>query len=233
MTKGLLRLMIPPILVILFRKLTNNQPNKLKTSRPASNGSEQDLDIYWTDDMANQLENWGKDHAWNEIECLLINCKGKVLDIACGTGVNIKSLSKFPFLDVYGFDISDLLLEKARLKGIDPSRLKVTDATKTDYQDNEFDYSYSIGSLEHFTEEGIDSFLKECSRYTSKGSFHMIPVSEDGNDNGWIKRGQSYFNNSSDWWLKKFRRNFSSVYVINSGWKDAGVSTGKWFICFK
>src|SRR5688572_32510543 len=179
----------------IFRKIfTRSTKNNQTTYHP--DPSHQDLNIYWTPEMANQLENWGKDHAWIEIECLLINCKGKVLDIACGTGVNLIALSRFPFLDLYGFDISELLLAKAKEKGISPGRIKVNDATKTDYSENEFDYSYSIGSLEHFTEEGIQLFLQESSRYTSKASFHMIPVSENNLNNGWIKRDQSYFNNS-------------------------------------
>ena len=134
---------------------------------------------------------------------------------------------------MHGFDISELLLKKAAEKGIDPTRLRKTDATKTDFADNEFDYSYSIGSLEHFTEEGIDLFLREAGRYTSKASFHMIPVSEADTDNGWLKRGQSYFNNSVAWWLPKYQKYFSKVYVLPSGWKDPGFSKGKWFVCIK
>jgi len=197
-------------------------------SRGTSEG--QELKVYWTAAMAEQLENWGKDHAWIEIECLLVNCRGKVLDIACGTGVNIVSLSRFEFLDMYGCDISDMLIDKAREKGIDPERLKVVDATKTCYLDNEFDYSYSIGSLEHFTEDGIDSFLSECKRYTSKASFHQVPVSRKNIDCGWIRRNQCYFNNSIEWWFEKFHNQYNDVQVINSGWNDK-ISVGKWFIC--
>lgn len=217
-----------------FRWIFRAGKGSLQVKSPKNaDPSEQDLGLYWTEEMAEQLETWGRDHTWNEIKCLMINCKGKVLDIACGTGVNIKELSAFPFLEVHGFDISELLLKKAMEKGIDPARLRKTDATKTDFSDNEFDYSYSIGSLEHFTEPGIDSFLAEAGRYTSKSSFHMIPVSESGADNGWIKRGQSYFNNSVEWWLPRFQRNFREVYVLPSGWKDAGFSKGKWFVCVK
>jgi ubiquinone/menaquinone biosynthesis C-methylase UbiE len=231
--KKIIKLFCPPILILVYKKFFSVKKTELTTDDTLVDSSKQDLDIYWTDDMASQLEGWGRDHTWNEIECLLINCKGKVLDIACGTGVNIKDLSRFPFLDLYGFDISDFLLDKAIQKGIDKNRLRKCDATKTDYADNEFDYSYSIGSLEHFTEDGIDSFLKEASRYTSKISFHMIPVSESDENEGWIKRGQSYFNNSVDWWNVKFLKNFEKVYVLPSGWKDSGISKGKWFVCIK
>ena len=228
----IIRQICPPIIISAYKKF---YALKFKSKNPVyhSDPGQQDLNVYWTPEMAEKLENWGKDHVWIEIECLMINCKGKVLDIACGTGVNLLALSRFPFLDLYGFDISELLISKAREKGIDDGRLQVNDATKTDYRNNEFDFSYSIGSLEHFTEDGIQLFLQECSRYTSKASFHMIPISENNLNNGWIKRDQSYFNNSVDWWLKKFNSCFSQVYVLNSGWKDPGTSVGKWFICYK
>lgn len=233
--RKILKSLLPPIVVDIVRglKRAESQNQELKRVQSTNHPDQQDLDIYWTSEMANQLEEWGKDHAWIEIECLLINCKGKVLDIACGTGVNIKALSRFSFLDLYGFDISDKLLEKAKKKGIDAHRLRIMDATKTSYDSDEFDYSYSIGSLEHFTEDGISLFLEECSRYTRIAGFHMIPVSEDNHDHGWIIRGQSYFNNSIEWWLAKFESHFSKVHVLNSGWKDPGVSRGKWFICYK
>ena len=60
------------------------------------------------------------------------------------------------------------------------------------YKNNSFDYAYSIGSLEHFTEIGITEFVTECHRVTSKISYHMIPVSRSGNDEGWIKTYQVF-----------------------------------------
>ena len=234
--KKILLLIIPPILIKIAKKIiirSNIYNNTKDGVYKPSDSSKQELDIYWTDDMAYQLENWGKDHTWNEIECLLVNCKGKVLDIACGTGVNILAMNRFSNLDIHGFDISDFLIAKAIEKGLDSTKLRVCDATKTNYLDDEFAYSYSIGSLEHFTEEGIDLFLKECSRYTSNASFHMIPVSESNKDEGWLRSNQSFHNNSVEWWLEKYNKYFSKVYIINSGYKDPGLSFGKWFICYK
>ena len=115
-------------------------------------------------------------------------------------------------------------------KKFQKERLKVADATKTNYQEKEFDYSYSIGSLEHFTLEGIDEFMKQSSRVTKKVSFHMIPVSKSNLDEGWMKTVQSFFNNSEGWWYKKFYEHFSEVYVVPSKWEDK-ISNGRWFIC--
>ena len=232
-----LELITPPFILILYRKIKYlfkiGQVKKGKDI-PEVNSANQFLDIYWDDKMANILEKWGEGSTWREIEYLLVNCRGKVLDIACGTGVCINNLSRYTYLDLYGFDISDKLLEKAIQKGISKKRLRKYDATKTGYNTNEFDYSYSIGSLEHFTEIQIDLFLKESKRYTCIASFHMIPVSENNLNNGWIKKDdQAYFNNSIDWWYNKFKKEFKEVFIFTSAWEDTGYSKGKWFICIK
>lgn len=193
---------------------------------------EQDLGLYWTPEMAKILDEWGEDSVWNEIQLLLANCKGKVLDIACGTGKTIEILKKFNEIEVYGCDISELLIQKGIDRGIPIEFLKVCDATKTNYLDNEFDYSYSIGSLEHFTSAGIEDFVKESYRITSKASFHMVPTSRKQRNEGWIKTLQSYHNNSEEWWSNKFNKNYSQVYIIPSKWED-NISYGRWFICFK
>ncbi|MFA6570066.1 MAG: class I SAM-dependent methyltransferase [Bacteroidota bacterium] len=217
--------------LIQLRNLINNIFQE-KNNKASLNPDEQKLGMYWENDFADILETWGEAHVWNEIQLLCANCKGTILDIACGTGAAIKKLQSNPHLDVYGFDISDLLINRAVQKGINSDKLKVTDATKTDYDDSSFDYSYSIGSLEHFTEDGIDCFIKETFRYTKTASFHQIPISKSGENHGWITTSQSYFNNNEDWWLQKFKKYYPSVQIITSGWQD-NISIGKWFLCFK
>ena len=51
---------------------------------------------------------------------------------------------------------------------INHQNLKVADATNTGYEKDQFDYSYSIGSLEHFTEKGIAQFINETSKIMKK-----------------------------------------------------------------
>lgn len=192
--------------------------------------TDQELDVYWDPKMAALLETWGIGNAWNEIQLLLVNASGSVVDIACGTGVVMQILDAYPNLEVHGFDISDFLIEKAVARGIARNRLEITDATKTSYPDNRFDYGYSIGSLEHFTEDGIVAFAKETRRITRKASFHQIPTSRSGANEGWIKSLQSYHNNSVDWWLEKFHSSYQHVRVFDSKWDDK-ISVGKWFVC--
>ncbi len=194
--------------------------------------SAQDLDVYWDDEMAALLESWGEGNVWNEIQLLLHESHGRVLDIACGTGKTMEVLSRFPRLDITGCDISDLLISKARERGIPASKLSVADATKLEYPDGAFEYSYSIGSFEHFTDAGLDSVIAESARVTSRAAFHMVPVSRSNKDEGWMKTYQSFFNNSVEWWMAKYGHAFPRVVALDSAWNDS-LSVGKWFACYK
>lgn len=164
--KHLIKSCIPPILVTFAQKVgILKDPNKVIIYKKNENDT-QDLDMYFDPEYAKILDSWGEKTTWIEIQMLLANCKGKVLDLACGSGVTMRILNKYKDLDVYGCDISDLLIKKAISLGIAENNLKVTDATKMDYADLAFDYSYSIGSLEHFTEKGISEFIAEAARVT-------------------------------------------------------------------
>ncbi|HWY61216.1 MAG TPA: class I SAM-dependent methyltransferase [Rhizomicrobium sp.] len=191
----------------------------------------QDLDMYWTPEMAKILDAWGVGTVWDEIQYFCAGLEGKALDIACGTGTTIELLNRStPALDVYGCDISPILIDRAIQRGIQSEKVSVMDATSLSYANKEFDYSYSIGSLEHFTEEGIPLFLKEADRVTRKLSFHMIPVSKSGRNEGWMKTHQSFHNNNTEWWMKHCRGAFKTVNYLPSRWKD-NISTGIWLVC--
>lgn len=223
----------PPILWNGFKSIrTSLRKASLLSQSQNFTPEYQDIEVYWDSNIAKVLETWGEGNVWQEIQFFMINSKGKVLDIACGTGKTIEINSKFPNIEVYGCDISDFFIHKAIERGISKTHLKVCDATKTDYEDNYFSYAYSIGSLEHFTEEGITQFLSECYRIVQGTSFHMIPVSRKDKNEGWIKLSQSYYNNSVHWWLTKFQSVYQDVYVLDSCWKD-DISIGKWFVCVK
>mgnify|MGYP000974561973 CR=1 FL=1 len=217
----------------VVRKLKNSLRKVLPAkSVRSSDIDSQDLDIYWTPEMAEKLENWGTGTVWSEIQFLMINCKGRVLDIACGTGKTMEILNQNKNIDLFGCDISDVLIGKALERGIDPQHLQICDATKMGYENDSFDYAYTIGSMEHFTEQGITDLLREAHRITKVGSFHMIPVSRSGLDEGWMKTEQSFHNNSVEWWLEKYHSVYENVIVFDSNWNDT-ISVGKWFLCYK
>jgi len=227
--KDLMKELCPPL---IWRGLRSIRSRISCRPSPNSNSGNQDLEVYWDPRMAEMLEHWGEGNAWNEIQLLMVNRKGKVLDIACGTGKTVSLLSRYPELEVYGCDISDMLIAKAVERGIPQERLAITDATHMTYPDGAFDWGYSIGSLEHFTEDGIMQFLGECLRVVKKTTFHMVPVARTGHNQGWIKTFQSYHNNSVTWWEDKCRQVYPLVQVLDSSWSD-DISLGKWLVCTK
>jgi SAM-dependent methyltransferase len=240
--KNTLRELCPPILwkglSFAKRNLVNGKFPNLKSGfapkpdQKKPSPDQQDLELYWDPEMAELLEEWGEGTSWSEIEFLLANCNGKILDIACGTGKNIQMLSKFWNIEIHGCDISDFLIQRAIARGIPQVRLQVCDATKMSYAGNSFDYAYSIGSFEHFTENGIAAVITETYRVAKYSSFHMLPVSRSGENEGWMKTVQTFHNNSVEWWLEKFKSSYGIVYVLDSKWED-NISVGKWFICIK
>ncbi len=194
-------------------------------------GDRQDTEIYFNPAFAEVLETWAVKNAWREIQVLLSDRAGKVLDVACGTGRTHDFLKRFKDLEYHGCDISSMLIERAIQRGIGKQRLRVLDATQLDYADGEFDFLFSIGSLEHFTVDGLRSTLAECRRVCRGINFHMIPVSLSGLNEGWITPYQSYWNNSQRWWERLFEETFGyNVWTMSSKWQD-DQSKGIWFIC--
>jgi len=240
--KKLIREICPPLFVKVSNRLRSKVVRKYiswkshRGHRCVGSGSaddgHQDLDLYWDAKFAEVLETWGEGHVWNEIALLMAGHEGRVLDVACGTGKTMELLRKFSQLDLYGCDISDMLIDRARERGIEDHRLGVSDATKMTYENDSFNYAYSIGSLEHFTEDGIAKCIGECFRVSRIGSFHMIPTSKSERDEGWITIDQSWHNNSVGWWLAKFKSIYQTVHVLDSGWQGGDSFVGKWFVCF-
>jgi len=204
--------------------------SRLKSSKVKSNPKIQQLDVYYEENFKNNLVFWGEDTVWKEIEYLLCTVQGKGVDMCCGVGSTIRRLEKYSDLDIYGFDISEFLIEEAIKSGLNADKLKVADATNTKYDNKFFKFSYSIGSLEHFTEVGIDCFIREARRISNNVSYHQIPVARDDKFNGWLELDQSYYNMPVSWWIPKFKKHFDEVVVIDSFWDDP-ISYGKWFIC--
>ncbi len=227
--KQVLKSLTPPLLWSLARGAVPHRAARPPASAQAR-PDKQALDIYWDAQMAQLLETWGEGNAWHEIRMIFAGLRGRALDIACGTGKVMALVQTAPGIEVYGCDISDMLIARAVERGLDPARLKVCDATQLPYADDTFDFAYTIGSLEHFTEEGIQQVLHGCKRVVNGPSFHMIPVSRTGADEGWIRPYQEYFNNSVAWWVERARRVFPDVTVVDSIWSDER-SVGKWLIC--
>ena len=124
----------PPILLDFIKLLYRSYlSNKMISSKETNTPNKQDMDLYWDPKMAEMLDTWGEMNVWKEIQLLMVNCKGKVLDIACGTGKTMEIVSIFP-IDVHGCDISDLLIGKAIERGILQDHVTICDATQLPYE---------------------------------------------------------------------------------------------------
>ncbi len=226
--KDLLRGACPPFLWQGLQRAAAGLRRSRAGFGPGSDA--QDLEVYWDPAMAEALELWGEGTTWSEIELLMADRRGRVLDIACGTGRTMSSFLDQDGLEVYGLDISDLLLSKATARGIPAQHLARGDATRLPYADAAFDWAYSIGSLEHFTDAGIDQFLRECHRVVRGASFHMVPTTRGPRDEGWVKTFQSFHNNTPQWWIAKCQAVYPRVRALPSAWSDQ-ISVGRWLVC--
>ena len=229
--RNLFKKILPPFVINIYREIYIR--SLIYKNKKFVKQDKQDVDIYDTELTAEKLSEWGKDTTWNEIQMFFASKTGKVLDLACGTGINILDIKKInPKIDIYGCDISQSLINICIKSGLDQNKLICSDGTKIKFEENYFDYSYSIGSLEHFTEDGLDEMISKLHFITKNHSIHMMPVSKKNVNEGWIKTYQTFHNNSVEWWVEKFRKKFSRVDVIDSSWNDH-ISVGKWFVCYK
>ena len=130
--KKIIKNTLPPFITFLLKKIYFTyllNKNKLSINR-----YRQDTKIYNDPITAKKLEEWGYGTVWNEIILLFNGKKGKILDLACGTGKNILDLQTTnPEAILYGCDISQFLIDIARSKGIQSDKLMCIDATKLDY----------------------------------------------------------------------------------------------------
>ena len=139
-------------------------------------------------------------HKW-DAEALMqtFGLKGKkCLDLGSCFGYQVKYLNQLG-ADAYGMDLSKYAVEHA----YDTSKISWADLEKPlPFDDNSFDFIYSISTLEHLSYKGLDGLLKEIKRILKpKGYFFSAP--------GTIEQKEFYNDKShqiqekGEWWIKK------------------------------
>lgn len=95
----------------------------------------------------------------------------KVLDISCGTGELLKSLQERDVqgnLQVYGLDIAEEMIQKAKLKLPEPHvHFSQGDVHHLKFPANTFDYVLSTEAFHHYGDQR--QALREMVRVTKKG----------------------------------------------------------------
>lgn len=102
--------------------------------------------------------------------------RGTILDIGCGTGIQIKMLERYSER-IIGVDISLKLLKKAKEKFKDKSNIELilADACYLPFRDGSYDCAYSYGEpLSHI--KNFDKAFFESSRVLKKGGTFIFSV---------------------------------------------------------
>ncbi len=105
---------------------------------------------------------------------LLLEYKEKsILDLCCGTGNQLKLLSRNGFKDLHCLDISNPMLEIARKNDY---RIKIynEDATKTNFENESFDIVIISFALHEKDRNTQKSFINEAHRLIKKDGFILV-----------------------------------------------------------
>jgi ubiquinone/menaquinone biosynthesis C-methylase UbiE len=99
--------------------------------------------------------------------------QSKILDVGCGKGFLLYEIKKqLPGAFVQGVDISTYAIENAK-EEIKPF-LKIGNAAHLDFDNQEFDFVFSITTLHNLYLFDLFSALKEIQRVTRGDSFHCV-----------------------------------------------------------
>lgn len=97
----------------------------------------------------------------------------KILDIGCGKGFLLYDFTKVvPGIEVYGLDISEYAIENSKTEI--KNQLRVGNATDLPFEDNSFDFVYSITTLHNLHCYDLDKALREIERVGKKNKYICV-----------------------------------------------------------
>ncbi|MBD2131559.1 class I SAM-dependent methyltransferase [Sphaerospermopsis sp. FACHB-1094] len=102
--------------------------------------------------------------------CQELPSGSRILDLGCGDGIVLKQLiSKYPFLEGYGVDISQEALSYLT----PPLKTYHSDLESLPFQDDFFDLCFSIDVLEHIIPDKLTTVIGEIHR-VSRGAILLV-----------------------------------------------------------
>lgn len=101
--------------------------------------------------------------------------KGRGVDLGCGTGWYLKSISEYGY-DMVGIDKSGLLIEEAKRNNKNSGTLvKGGDILNLEFDTGSFDFAYCINSLHHLrNNKEINTALLEIRRVLKNGGLLIV-----------------------------------------------------------
>lgn len=97
----------------------------------------------------------------------------KILDVGCGKAFLLYDFTKVvPGIEVHGVDISAYAIEHSKEEIRD--NLKVSNATSLPYDDNEFDFVFSLNTLHNLHNFELDPALREIERVGKKNKYICV-----------------------------------------------------------
>ncbi len=134
---------------------------------------------YWDGDRTTGYGGYKYDGRWRKVADAMAQHYGikpgdRILDVGCGKGFLLFDFTEsVPGIEVTGIDISEYAIENA-MEQLD-GRLQIADARELPFEDNSFDYVFSINTLHNLYINDLFSAVKEIDR-VGKGKRQHITV---------------------------------------------------------
>ena len=123
---------------------------------------------YWDGDRRYGYGGFKYDGRWRKVAEMMCEAYGiksgdKILDVGCGKAFLLYEFTQVvPGVEVAGVDISEYGIQHSKEEVM--SRLVLANATKLPFQDQEFDFVYSINTLHNLYNYDLFASVKEIQR---------------------------------------------------------------------